>query len=161
MHGVTHQSISKLLEEIGSKPLVSILGALFAIVFPVDGWAVSAVVLLITIDTLTGRWAAFARGEEVRSRYTFYRMRVKLQGYMIFIATAALASVATNGLVADGTMFLRGAIGLVGAVEFFSISENLYDQGWIPFDPRKVPMFKMLVSSIKSRKRKEQPDQTP
>lgn len=135
-------------ERVASKPILWLIGLTAGFAIPSSLISASSLVCLVIIDTFSGRYAAYARGEEVTSSTMRRKILTKLQGYMVFIITAGLASA-----VVDATIILKGAFGLLGAVEFFSIAENLYDLDMLPVDPRKAPLFRGIVGMVKLRKR--------
>jgi hypothetical protein len=140
-------SIENFIHAVASHPAISIAGMILGILFPVPAQAILTLVLLSGIDVLTGRSAAYSRGELVTSGKTRKMSISKLQGYLIFITAAGLAS-----NVAGDVIMLKGALGLLSAVELFSITENLYDMNLIGFNPREVSLFKGIVNAIKKRK---------
>jgi hypothetical protein len=149
--GSTHYFFQQILDRPGK----AITGLLLGVALPDTLISVGLLALLVTIDTMTGRAAAYRRGEQVTSGTMRAKILTKIQGYMLFLLTAALAS----GAIPGGKVVLKGAIGLLSAIEFFSISENMFDLDMLPFDPRKVPLFRSVVSSVRLRKRAKNNEQ--
>ena len=141
-------SLDYLFNAVIHNPIAALVGSFIGLIFPVPATALAALAALTAIDLFTGRSAAYKREELVTSGKTRQMSISKLQGYMLFILTAALASHA-----ADNVIMLKGTIGLLSAVEFFSISENLYDMKLIKFNPREIGLFKGLLKAIKREKK--------
>lgn len=141
--------LRQLAESVLNNPVLAGIGAFLGVLFPLPVSAPIALVLLAGIDTYTGRLAALYRGESVLTSIMRKMAINKLQGYLIFILAAALASMA-----AGDTIMLKGAYGLLSAIEFFSIAENLYDMKKLPFDPRKVPLFRGIAKVLKGEHKK-------
>jgi len=132
-------------------PIVATLGAFTGVMLPIVIEPGLGLTLLVAVDTFTGRQAAYKRGEAVLSGKMRQMTISKVNGYLVFITMAAVAS-----FVMKSDVMLRGAFGLAAAVEFFSITENLYDMGLIRFDPRRVPLFKGIVDAIKHKGKKDE-----
>ena len=141
-------SLDYLFNALIHNPIAALIGSFIGILFPLPATALMALVVLTAIDLFTGRSAAYHRGDLVTSGKTREMSISKLQGYMIFILTAALASHAASSVI-----MLKGTIGLLSAIEFFSISENLYDMKLIKFNPREIGLFKGLLKIIKRDKK--------
>lgn len=141
------QPLQYLFHQISSKMDVSVVGAMLGAFLPVPLSMPACLALLVGIDTYTGRLAAFSRGDAVNTSRTREMALKKLQGYMIFITTAALAAYASGDMI-----LLKGSISLLSTIEFFSIAENLYDCKYIPFNPKEAPIFKGISALMKRRK---------
>lgn len=138
-------------DSLRTQPLLTAAGTAIGLLFPVEPVVAWSMMTLIMADTLTGYQAAVIRGEEVRSGIMFRKAAQKLKGYASFLIMMGLAGLATS------TPYLaRGAIGLVGAIEAFSVLENLYDMQVTTIDPRKIAFFDLLFKSANIRRRNRQ-----
>lgn len=137
----TLDNLANILQEISEHPLVK-SGASFVAfglqwVFNGTTQGLVAVTALVFIDTVTGAWKAYRRGN--LSSDGFFRFALKNIVYWVMIATAALVDKTLPVPFASVIM-----ITFLAATEAISIMENLRDLGF------SVPSF--LVKRLKALK---------
>lgn len=128
---------------IKDKPVLVAMGSIISSVaskatanLPDHAANLGALVVLVTIDFFTKLQACRATNEPFTSKTMRDKGLPKLRDYMILYVAGAM----TVPLIGD-TWGLRGIMYFLGMVELWSIAENLYDSGNLPFDIRRLAMF--------------------
>ena len=106
---------------------------------------VTAVILLIIIDTITGIIGAFKQKEEISSK-RFFDSVIKLIFFPMIIAAASITQTATG---ADMLMLPQLVAGYLAVHEFLSIVENFGKIGYVI--PQKILNKEMLENIITSK----------
>ena len=145
------QMARNLWDNVRHQPIMTMIGTAIGLLFPIEPIAAWALMALIIMDTVTGYQAAISRGEDVRSGIMFRKASTKLRGYAVFLTIMGIANLATYN-----PLLVKGAMGLLGAIESFSIMENLYDMGVTQIDPRQIALFELLFRSGNVRRRDRQ-----
>lgn len=111
--------------------------------------SLASLTTLVVIDFITKYIACRKRGISFTSQIMREKGVFKLRDYFLLYIAAAC----TVPLMGEPDAY-RAALTFMAFVEFWSIAENLYDAGTIPFDVRQVAMsdiFRSLVGRMVSR----------
>lgn len=109
--------------------------------------SLASLTTLVVIDFATKYHACRKMGVPFTSQVMREKGVFKLRDYFILYIAAAC----TVPLMGEPDAY-RGALTFMAFVELWSIAENLYDAGNLPFDVRKIAMFDVFRVIMEMRK---------
>lgn len=116
--------------------VVSSVGAKLTQALPDHLMSLGALVVLVVIDWITKYQACQNKGVPFTSKAMREKGLPKLRDYMLLYIAGAM----TIPLLGDPWGF-RSVLYFLALVELWSIAENLYDSGNLPFDIRQLAVF--------------------
>lgn len=136
-------SASYVLHALKDKPMMVAMSAILSQVLaklteglPGHLISIGALSILVFLDWYTKLRACRAMGVPFTSRHMREKGVVKLRDYLVLYMAGAM----TVPLMGDVWGY-RSVLYALSIWELWSIAENLYDAGTIPFDIRKIALF--------------------
>lgn len=128
---------------IKDKPVLVAVGSIISSIagkveasLPDHALNLMAIAVLVAIDFVTKVRACRVTGEPVSSKVMRDKGLPKLRDYLLLYVAGAM----TTPLFGD-VWGLRAVMYFLAMCELWSIAENLYDSGNLPFDIRKMAIF--------------------
>jgi hypothetical protein len=139
LHLIHDKPVMLTISAVASQLLDKLIGGV-----PSMALNMGAITLLVTIDWFTKMRACRKRHEAITSKTMREKGFYKLRDYF----TLYLASALTVPLLGD-MWGVHSVLYIIGFWELWSIAENLYDGGDMPFDVRSVAVFDGIRQMLK------------